>query len=148
MARAEDEFGRSNAATTSGCGVGRGLLQLDGLAAVIPATVRADVVRQLLLVAVVALLELRHAQRQVGATLTLTGVRDASLGNTHGRWSPSMSSGWRPDVGRAEMPHDGQGRWRSVADASLRRERWRPDPRRFELLSCARRASSARLIRA
>jgi len=42
-------------------------------------------------VAVVALHELRHAQRQVRAALALPGVRDASLRNTHGPWSPSMS---------------------------------------------------------
>ena len=39
---------------------------------------------QLRLVAVVAFLEPRHAQGKVGATLALAGMRDASLGNTHG----------------------------------------------------------------
>src|SRR6476620_2040143 len=86
-------FGRSSATDTSGGGVGRGLLELDRLAALVPAAVRADVMRQLRLVAVVALHELRHAQRQVRAPLALPGVRDASLRNTHGPWSPSMSVG-------------------------------------------------------
>src|SRR6476646_3174668 len=90
---AGDEDGRSNAATTSARGVGRGLLELDRLAALVPAAVRADVMRQLRLVAVIALHELRHAQRQVRAPLALPGVRDASLRNTHGPWSPSMSGG-------------------------------------------------------
>src|SRR3954471_23785025 len=99
--------GRSSAAATSGGVVGRGLLELDRLAAVVPAAIRTDVMRQLRLVAVIALLELRHAQRQVRATLTLAGVRDAALGNSHGPWSPSVSvgSGGRV-VGRAEMPQD------------------------------------------
>src|SRR6185503_3922018 len=88
---AGDEDGRSNAATTSGGGVGRGLLELDRLAALVPAAVGADVMRQLRLVAVIALHELRHAQRQVRTPLALPGVRDASLRNTHGPWSPSMS---------------------------------------------------------
>src|SRR5438034_2645342 len=79
-----DGLGRSNAATTSGGGVGRGLLQLDRLAALVPAAVRADVMRQLLLVTMLAFDELRHAQRQVRTTLTLAGMRDASLGNSHG----------------------------------------------------------------
>jgi hypothetical protein len=39
---------------------------------------------QLRLVAVIALLETRHTQGEVGATLALAGMRDASLGNTHG----------------------------------------------------------------
>jgi hypothetical protein len=47
--------------------------------------------RQLRLVAMLALDELRHAQRQVRAALALAGVRDAALRNTHGPWSPSMS---------------------------------------------------------
>src|SRR6476659_3402779 len=92
-APAGDGIGRASAATTSGRGVGRGLLELDRLAALVPAAVRADVMRQLRLVAVVALHELRHAQRQVRAPLALPGVRDASLRNTHGPWSPSMSGG-------------------------------------------------------
>src|ERR1700746_3875295 len=83
-------FGRSTA-VTSGGGVGRRLLELDGLAALVPAAVRADVMRQLRLGAVLALDELRHAQRQVRAALALAGVRDAALRNTHGPWSPSMS---------------------------------------------------------
>src|SRR5690348_10881100 len=66
---AGDAIGRSNAATTSGGGVGRGLLELDRLPAVVPAAVRADVVRQLHLVTVIALHEVRHAQCQVRAAL-------------------------------------------------------------------------------
>jgi hypothetical protein len=54
------------------------------------------VVRQLRLVTVVALLEPGHAQCEVSATLTLAGMRDASLRNTHGLWSPSVVD----DVGR------------------------------------------------
>src|SRR5262249_28659827 len=88
---AGDGAGRSSAETTSGGGVGRRLLELDGLAALVPAAVRADVMGQLRLVAVLALDELRHAQRQVRAALALAGVRDAALRNTHGPWSPSMS---------------------------------------------------------
>src|SRR6185503_15428980 len=103
---AGDEDGRSNAATTSGGGVGRGLLELDGLAALVPAAVRADVMRQLLLVAVLALHELRHAQRQVRAALALAGMRDASLGNSHGPWSPSMS-GSVAGPGRVAAGRDG-----------------------------------------
>src|SRR6476619_2799989 len=105
-APAGDGIGRSYAATTSGGGVGRGLLELDRLAALVPAAVRADVVRQLHLVAVIALHELRHAQRQVRAALALAGMRDASLGNSHGPWSPSMSV---RGVGRAVWPQDATG---------------------------------------
>jgi hypothetical protein len=71
---AGDGIGRSSAATTSGGGVSRGLLELDRLAPLVPAAVRADVMRQLLFVAVVALHELRHAQRQVRASLALAGM--------------------------------------------------------------------------
>ena len=59
-------------------------LRLDRQAAVVVAAVRADVVRQLQLVAVRALLERRHADGEVGAALALAGMRDASLGYTHG----------------------------------------------------------------
>jgi hypothetical protein len=76
----------------SGGGFVRRLLDLDRLAALVPAAVRADVVRQLLLVAVVALFEPRHAQGEVRAALAFSGVRDASLRNTHGSWSPSFGS--------------------------------------------------------
>src|SRR4029078_10856705 len=76
----------------SGGGLGRRLLEVDRLAAVVPAAVGADVVRQLRGMAVIAFLELGHAQGEVGAALTLPGVRDASLGNSHGSWSPSIGS--------------------------------------------------------
>jgi hypothetical protein len=43
----------------------------------------AGVVRQLGLVATRARLQVRHRDRQVGAAIALSGVRDFPLGNTH-----------------------------------------------------------------
>ena len=61
-----------------------GRLQLDRLAAVVPAAGRADPVRQLRLVAVRALDELRQGDREVAPALHLSRVSDLSLGHTHG----------------------------------------------------------------
>src|ERR1700720_3779182 len=62
-----------------GCRLGR-----DREAALVVAAVGTDVVRQLHLVAVRALFERRDADREVRTALALTGMRDASLGYTHG----------------------------------------------------------------
>ena len=77
--------GRGPGCVTASAGgvVGGGWLQLDREAALVVATVRADVMRQLHLVAVRALLERRHADGEVRAPLALAGMRDASLGYTH-----------------------------------------------------------------
>ena len=62
-----------------------GRLQLDRLAAVVPPACRADPVRQLGLVAVRALDELRQGEREVLApALRLSRVSDLSLRHTHG----------------------------------------------------------------
>jgi hypothetical protein len=61
-----------------------GWLQLDRETAVVVAAVRADVVRQLHLVTVRALLEVWQLDGEVRPTLTLAGMRDTSLGYTHG----------------------------------------------------------------
>jgi hypothetical protein len=66
------------------CGVFGDWLGRDRETALVVAAVGADVVRQLHLVTVRALFERRHADGEVGATLALTGMRDASLGYTHG----------------------------------------------------------------
>src|SRR3990170_1205755 len=58
-------------------------LRRDGEAALVVAAVRADVMRELRLVAVRTLLELRQTDRQVRAALTLACVRHASLRHTH-----------------------------------------------------------------
>src|SRR6478609_9833006 len=64
-------------------GRGRGGLELDGETAVVVAAVRADVMRQLHLVAVRTLLERRQLDGLMRAPLALAGMRDASLGYTH-----------------------------------------------------------------
>jgi hypothetical protein len=65
--------------------VGPGLLlDLDGEPAVVVAAVRTDVMRELHLVAVRTLLEVRQFDGEVRATLTLAGMRDTSLRYTHG----------------------------------------------------------------
>ena len=73
------------AITASARGVVRaGLrLQLDGEPAVVVAAVWADMVRQLHLVTVRALLEIRQVDGEMRATLALSGMRDSSLGYTH-----------------------------------------------------------------
>jgi hypothetical protein len=65
--------------------VGPGLLlDLDGEPAVVVAAVGTDVMRELHLVAVRTLLEVRQLDGEVRATLTLAGMRDTSLRYTHG----------------------------------------------------------------
>ena len=72
--------------TASARGVVRrgGGLELDGESTVVVAAVGADMMRQLHLVAVRTLLERRQLDGEVRATLTLAGMRDTSLGYTHG----------------------------------------------------------------
>ena len=72
------------AVTASACGVVGGRFELDRESSVVVAAVRADVMRQLHLVAVRTLLEIRQFDREMRATLALAGMRDASLGYTHG----------------------------------------------------------------
>jgi hypothetical protein len=74
-----------DAVTASARGVVSGRwLQLDGESAVVVAAVGADVMRQLHLVTVRTLLEIRQFDGEVCATLALAGMRNASLGYTHG----------------------------------------------------------------
>jgi len=61
-----------------------GWLRLDRETAVVVAAVRADMVRQLHLVTVRAFLEIWQLDREVRPSLTLAGMRDTSLGYTHG----------------------------------------------------------------
>ena len=70
---------RQRAASSAGA-----RLELDREAALVVAAVRTDVMRQLHLVAVRALLERRDADGEVCTPLALAGMRDASLGYTHG----------------------------------------------------------------
>src|SRR3982751_965357 len=72
------------AVTTSGGGFVAGALDLDRRAAAVIAAVRTGVMWLLLLVAVRTLLERRKADREMGASLALTGVGDATLGHSHG----------------------------------------------------------------
>jgi hypothetical protein len=74
-----------DAVTASARGVvGGRWLQLDGESTVVIAAVGADVMRELHLVAVRTLLEIRQFYGLVCATLALAGMRYASLGYTHG----------------------------------------------------------------
>src|SRR6188508_1305998 len=83
-------------------------LRRHGQAALVIAAVRADAVRQLHLVAVRTLLEAGQVDREVRAALALPGVRDASLGYTHGvSWAPCRSS-W----GACLLPAGARGRER------------------------------------
>src|SRR3990172_6841147 len=89
---------------------GRPLLDLHGLATLVISARRTDAVRQLRLVAVIALDERRWAQRVVAASIHLTRVGDLSLGYTH---DPGGSPRWRQagDGGRADLasPESGAG---------------------------------------
>jgi hypothetical protein len=71
------------AVTASGGGFVAGALDLDRRAAAVVAAVRTGVMRLLRLVAVRTLLERREADREMGASLALPGMRDASLGDAH-----------------------------------------------------------------
>src|SRR5689334_16799286 len=89
----------SNATRTMGSAVGVAAaaahrLRRHGQPALVVAAVRADAVRQLHLVAVRTLLEVGQVDREVRAALALAGVRNASLGYTHGvSWAPCRSGG-------------------------------------------------------
>src|SRR6476469_10768624 len=88
--------------SASARGVVGGWLQLDREAALVVAAVRADVVRQLHLVAVRALLERRHADGEVRSPLALAGMGDASLGYTHevgGSFGSSREGDVRTGIG-------------------------------------------------
>ena len=83
-----------------------------------------------------ALLELRHAQCEMGAALALPGVRDASLGNTHGSWSPSIGSVSEfpavpsiPDPDARNRPDVNSGAEAGVYRAAARRATVRIAPR-------------------
>src|SRR6188474_1816997 len=102
----------SNATRTTGSAVGVAAaahrLRRHCQPALVVAAVRADAVRQLHLVAVRTLLEAGQVDREVRAALALPGVRDASLGYTHGvSWAPCRSS-W----GACLLPAGARGRER------------------------------------
>src|SRR2546423_12904091 len=80
----------STAVTPSGRGFVAGSLDLDGGPAAVVTAVRAGVVGLLGLVAVRTLLERREADREVGAPLTLAGVGDAPLRDSHGVVTPQV----------------------------------------------------------
>src|SRR5664280_635262 len=73
------------------------LLDLERGPTGVVAALLAGVVRQLGLVATRARLEMRHRNRQVGAAIALSGVRDFPLGNTH--WC-AYSLSRRRELGR------------------------------------------------
>src|SRR4029079_5192346 len=75
-------------------------LRRHGQPALVVAAVRADAVRQLHLVAVRTLLEVGQVDREMRASLALAGMRDASLGYTHGGLVGSLSVWWRAIGGR------------------------------------------------
>src|SRR6266508_3365630 len=102
--------------------VGLGL-DVERLAAGVVAAVRAGVMLLLALVAVRTLVQPRQADREVAATLALSGVRDTPLRNTHGlSW---LLSGYAPvSVGASSM-----------------RCRWPPGHPCTTRLTCGRRAS-------
>src|SRR6188508_957173 len=96
-------------------------LRRHGQPALVVAAVRADAVRQLHLVAVRTLLEVGQVDREMRASLALAGMRDASLGYTHGvSWAPCRSGGERSGDGargrergsrrRRSLPRNGWGR--------------------------------------
>src|SRR6476659_4831855 len=97
-------------------------LRRHGQPALVVAAVRADAVRQLHLVAVRALLEVGQVDREVRAALALAGVRDASLGYTHGvSWAPCRSGGARSRDG-ARSRERGSRRRRSLPRNRSRRQ--------------------------
>jgi len=75
------------------CGLLLLLLRTDYFPALVVTAVRADAVRQDGLFTVGAILDLHRLQVQVAAPLALAGVGGPSLGNCHGVFAYSGSTG-------------------------------------------------------
>src|SRR5687768_9497192 len=90
-----DRRGSVTASARGVVGGTAGRLGRDRKATLVVAAVRTDAVGQLHLVAVRTLLELGQVDGEVRAALALAGVRDASLGYTHGVVGSLCRMSWR-----------------------------------------------------